>query len=118
MGEYAARAAAHDLDGMLALIADDAVYWFSNESTHVGKLAVAEAIRINFETITDETYELDDLRWIATSDDVAVCTYAFKWTGTIGGHQVGGAGRGTNVLRRDGEQWLVVHEHLSKGAHT
>jgi len=115
MSAYEGAAGAHDLEATLALIHPDAVYWFSNESSHVGKHAVGQAIRANFDSIADGTYRIDQLRWVARTDDVAVCVYRFTWTGTIDGREVGGAGRGTNVLRRSGSTWLVIHEHLSRG---
>lgn len=115
LSAYEAAAAAQNLEATLELVHPDAVYWFSNESSHVGREAVATAIRANFESLGDGTYRIDQLRWLATSDDVAVCVYRFTWTGTIDGRGVGGSGRGTNVLRRSGTEWLVIHEHLSRG---
>jgi ketosteroid isomerase-like protein len=106
---------AHDLDGTLALIADDAVFLFSNETSHVGKAAVAVAIGANFDAIKLETYRVSGLRWLAESDDVAVCIYQYHWAGEIGGQAMIGGGRGTNVLRRDDGAWRIVHEHLSRG---
>jgi ketosteroid isomerase-like protein len=115
MSAYEAAARAHDLKAILALVHPDAVYWFSTETSHVGKQAIEEAIRANFDSIVGETYEVDQLRWLARTDDVAVCLYRFTWTGTVDGRPVGGTGRGTNVLCRSGDDWLIVHEHLSRG---
>jgi ketosteroid isomerase-like protein len=53
MRAYEAAADAHDLHAVLAFIADDAVYWFSNESSHLGKAEVERAIGDNFESIHD-----------------------------------------------------------------
>ena len=48
--------------------------------------------------------------------DAAACTYAYHWSGVIGGISSSGKGRGTNVLARDGTgPWRIVHEHLSAG---
>ena len=106
---------AHDLEGTLAMIADDAVVLFSNETSHVGKDAVAKAIGGNFEAIKLETYRISGLRWLAESDDVAACVYAFDWAGEIDGQPASGSGRGTSVLRRVDGEWRVAHEHLSRG---
>lgn len=110
-----AAADAHDRHAVLAFVADDAVYWFSDESSHLGKAAVERAIGDNFESIYDETYVIDQLRWLCRTDDVAVCVYSSGGPGVVDGERVGGSGRGTNVLRRDDDRWAVAHEHLSKG---
>ena len=112
---YEAAAEAHDLEAMLQLVHPEAVYWFSNETSHVGKEAVAQAIRANFDSIVGETYRIDQLRWLARTDEVAACVYRYTWTGTVDGRAIGGTGRGTNVLCRAGDAWLVIHEHLSRG---
>jgi ketosteroid isomerase-like protein len=104
---------AKDLEATLERIADDAVYFWSNGSAYFGKPQVATAMKRNFETIENDTYRKIDVTWLARSKTVAAC--AFKWTGEIDGKTVSGKGRGTSVLRRDGERWRVVHEHLSAG---
>ena len=115
MRQYEARTDAHDLEGTLALIDAEAVYLFSDGSSHIGKEAIAEVLASNFANIVDETYRIADLRWLASTADLAACVYTFHWAGTIDGRPASGNGRGTSLLRRDGESWLVVHEHLSKG---
>lgn len=115
MSAYEAAAEAHDLEAMLELIHPDAVYWFSNETSHVGKSAVTEAIRANFDSIEGESYRIDQLRWLAKTDEVAVCVYRYTWTGKIGGQTASGTGRGTNVLSHTGDGWVVIHEHLARG---
>jgi len=115
MRRYAETTDAHRLEAALAMIADDAVYLFSDGTSHIGKTAIADVLKRNFAAISDETYRIRDLRWLLHSDDVVVCVYLYEWSGTIDGKPAAGRGRGTSVLRRDGESWLVVHEHLSKG---
>lgn len=105
----------HALDDLLQLIADDAIYLFSNESCHVGKAAIRAAIAHNFYAIEDGTYAIRKLRWLVESADTASCVYEYHWTGKIDGNALSGHGRGTNVFKRDGDQWLVIHEHLSRG---
>ena len=112
---YESAANAHDLDAMLNLIADDAVFLFSDGSAHIGKDAIRKATRANFNTIQDEIYRISNLTWLGDSETVAVCVYAFEWSGTIAGKPAGGAGRGTSVLKRVRGEWRVVHEHLSRG---
>jgi ketosteroid isomerase-like protein len=115
MCEYEATANTHDLEATLALIAEDAVYLFSNESSHVGKDTIRKAIQRNFDTIKAEKYAIHDLIWLAQSDDVAVCIYEFDWSGEIHGKLASGGGRGTTVIQRAVGRWRVVHEHLSRG---
>lgn len=72
----------HDITQLVPLIASGAVYWFSDGS-HRGREAILSAIAKTFATIRDEIYQIDDLEWIAQSDDHAICRYRFAWTGTI-----------------------------------
>ncbi|HEY7116385.1 MAG TPA: nuclear transport factor 2 family protein [Tepidisphaeraceae bacterium] len=115
MREYEAAGGSGDLDRMLRLIDDDAVYWFSDGTSHVGKRAVEAAIRRNFEAIEEETYRISEVVWVAQSADFAACVYRFEWSGIVRGQPASGRGRGTSVLARRGDSWVVVHEHLSKG---
>jgi ketosteroid isomerase-like protein len=115
MRRYAEATDGHRLEATLAMIADDAVYLFSDGTAHIGKAAIADVLARNFEAIGDETYRIRDVRWLLNTDDAAACVYVFAWSGLIDGKPATGSGRGTSVLRRDGESWLVVHEHLSKG---
>jgi uncharacterized protein (TIGR02246 family) len=112
---YEAATARHDLEATLALIADDAVYLFSDESSHVGKDAIREALETNFAAIEAEEYRIQGLRWLAGSDDVAACVYEYVWSGQINGEPASGRGRGTAVIRRVHGEWRVAHEHLSRG---
>ena len=116
MAEYQRRNGIRDLPGLLELIDDTAVYWHSNATAHVGKPAVEAAIRANFDGIEDDTYAPYDLEWLVETQDVAVCVYGFRWTGRIDGREASGSGRGTSVLARREGRWLIVHEHLSRGA--
>lgn len=115
MARYVAASDAHDIDRVLSFIADDAVYLFSNESVHIGKDAVAAAIRHNFAAIEAESYAVSNVTWLVESEDAATCVYDYSWSGKIGGEPASGFGRGTTVLRRGGDAWRVVHEHLSRG---
>jgi uncharacterized protein (TIGR02246 family) len=113
MVAYERATAAHDLPATVELIAPDALYWFSDGTVHDGRVAIESVLAQNFALISDETYRIEDLRWLAQSAAVAVCVYRFVWTGSIDGVRTGGEGRGTSVVERRDETWLVVHEHLS-----
>lgn len=115
MQRYTENTDAHRLEATLAMIADDAVYLFSDGTSHVGKAAIADVLAKNFAAIAEETYRIRDVRWLARSTEVATCVYVFEWSGVIEGRPASGGGRGTSVLCGEGESWLVVHEHLSRG---
>ena len=112
---FEAALAKADLDGAIALLSDDAVFFYSNEAAHFGKDAIRSAIKANFDSIRDDNYATHDHIWLAQSESAAACIYSFAWTGTMDGKQVGGRGRGTTVLRRESVGWRIVHEHLSRG---
>ena len=112
---YEAATGAQDLEGTLSLIAEDAIYLFSDQTSHVGKSAIKQVLVSNFASIQDETYRLDNVRWVASSDSVAACVYEFNWSGVIDGRPASGHGRGTSVIRKVEGDWLVAHEHLSSG---
>ena len=115
MRAYATAANRHDLEAMLEMIADDAIFWFSDRSSHVGKDAIARAIQINFDAIKNEEYRITDLTWLAESSDIAACVYEFHWSGEVAGKPASGGGRGASLLRRIDGQWRLAHEHLSPG---
>ncbi|MEM9346268.1 MAG: nuclear transport factor 2 family protein [Planctomycetota bacterium] len=113
--EYELACRVHDLERVLDCVDDEAVYWFSNQTSHIGKPAIARAIQANFNAIKAEEYRIEDLHWLVRTNDSAVCTYRFVWAGEIDGKPAGGSGRGTCLLINRGGQWLISHEHLSKG---
>lgn len=115
MRAYEAATNAHDLGATLELIADDAVYLFSDQTAHVGKGATGEVLRANFASIRNETYRISEPSWLASSEEIAACVYEFAWSGEIDGRPASGRGRGTSVLRRVDGNWRVAHEHLSAG---
>jgi ketosteroid isomerase-like protein len=115
MRTYEAAANAHNLDKTLELIADDAIYLFSDQSAHIGKRAIRKAVEFNFNSIKNEKYKIEHLVWLAASKEVAACVYEFNWSGEIEGRFVTGGGRGTTVLRYVDGNWRVAHEHLSRG---
>jgi ketosteroid isomerase-like protein len=112
---YARNTDAHDLGATLGMVADDAIYLFSDGAAHVGKPAIAKVLTANFAAIVDETYRIRDVRWLLSTADAAACVYIFDWSGLVAGKLASGHGRGTSVLHRTADGWRVVHEHLSRG---
>ena len=114
--ELVKRMGAKDLSGTLELVADDAVYFWSNGSAMFGKGAIAEGLKGNFASIEDDTYDVHDVTWLVESPDAAACVFRFEWTGVIDGNPAQGRGRGASVFRRGTNGWQLVHENLSNGA--
>jgi len=109
---YEQVANSRDFDQVAPLVADDAVYWFSNGS-YAGLAAIRKAFESTWTAIAEEDYRITDVRWLIANDDAAACVYTYSWSGLIGGQRRSGGGRGTNVLARTEAGWQIVHEHLS-----
>jgi ketosteroid isomerase-like protein len=118
LNEYVSTSAGHGMDHLLSMIAEEAVYWFSDGTQYVGQKAVEAAIHLNFESIKDETYAISEVKWLLKTKEAAVCIFKFTWSGIVRGESASGEGRGTAVLKHDGDSWQMIHEHLSKGEHT
>lgn len=91
---------------------DDVCVTFSDGRRSEGRAAVQAAFERNFALIRDETYAISNLRWIRRAADHAVYLFDFAWSGVIAGKPASGAGRGTTVLVRAGDRWLMIAEHL------
>ena len=65
-----------------------------------------------FAAIQDEKYAITEVHWVKQIDQMAVCCYVFEWSGLINGQPAHGAGRGTSVIVKEGEEWLLLSEHL------
>ena len=113
--EMVRRMRAKDLPATMELIADDAVYFWSNGAAMFGKPAIEAAMTTNFDAFVGDTYDIHDVTWVAESDDVAACVFRFEWTAVIDGQRASGRGRGASVLKRVDGQWRIVHENLSQG---
>ena len=107
---------AKDVTAAGTMIDESAIYFWSNGSAMFGREAIAEGLRVNAEGIKNDTYETLDVTWVAQSDDIAACVFAFRWAGEIDGQPASGRGRGTSVMRKVDGAWRNVHEHLSAGA--
>lgn len=110
---YERMANSVDFDKVSPLIAEDAVYYFTD-----GRFEGIEAIKAAFEktwnTIKDEKYRLTNIRWMGVSDNLAVCIYDFHSQGIVDGRPFTASGKGTNVFSKTDGHWKIVHEHLSK----
>ena len=102
----------HQFNSVAELIAEDAVYWF-NDGSFIGREAIRDAFEATWAYIRNETYQIEDVKWLTQDAHSAVCIYTFRWQGQVNERLVQGSGRGTSVLRKVDESWRVVHEHLS-----
>lgn len=82
--QYEAAANSCNFDNVEPLIADNAVFWFTN-GTYRGKAEIRKAFEDTWAHITDETYSITDVEWGGVSADLAVCTYSFTSDGRING---------------------------------
>lgn len=94
------------------LIHQNATVTFSNGTVHKGKTAVRIAYEDNFETIKNEKYSVSNVHWVLETENSATYTFDFYWAGMIEGKAASGAGRGTAVLVRVQDIWLLIAEHL------
>lgn len=108
---YVAALNTHSWDQIAPHVTDDAVFIFT-EGTFVGKPAAKAAFEKTFALIADEQFSLHDITWTAVSETIASCHYEFRWKGRISGEEASGGGRGTTILRKAGDRWLIAHEHL------
>jgi ketosteroid isomerase-like protein len=113
--ELLRRMNAKDLPGTMALIANDAVYFWSNGTAMFGKAQIEQGMKAGFEGIQNDVYEVHDLTWLVDEPEVAVAVYRFQWVGEVGGKPASGKGRGASVIKRIDGEWRTVHEHLSQG---
>ncbi len=111
---YSAALASQDWQQVAPLIHPEAVVTFSTGTVQRGIAAIGDAYRRNFSMIKNEEYRISDVGWIETSTEVAIYTFAYHWRGLIDGHEAGGAGRGTAVLQRRGDSWLLIAEQLTR----
>ena len=113
LAQYESRINLHDFDVLVPLISSEAVFWF-NDGSFSGLAEIRRAFEATWERFADEVYWLEDKSWIAIGEGAASCTYHFRWKTEIDGKPMAGGGRGTTVLRTEGADWKIIHEHLSR----
>lgn len=112
LAQYIAATNTHDFANVQQLLDPAAVYWFTDK-TCVSLEEIKNYFEQAWQTIQEEVYSAVDVTWIAAGEDVAVCTYTYKWEGCYKGEHREGCGRATNVFKRADGEWKLVHEHLS-----
>ncbi|MEM6610299.1 MAG: nuclear transport factor 2 family protein [Pseudomonadota bacterium] len=109
---YKAALRTQDWAEVAPLISDNARVVFSNGAVHVGKDAIKAAYMRNFTTIKNEDYRVDNVLWLAETPSFAAYMFDFHWTGWVEGQAASGSGRGTAVLAREANGWVLVGEQL------
>lgn len=110
--EYETALGTQDWAVVAPLISDEARVIFSNGALHAGKVAIRTAYERNFATIKNEEYRVENVRWLLEAPDSAAYMFDFHWTGVIEGQEASGSGRGTAILVRDADRWVLVGEQL------
>ncbi len=110
--EYARRINTHQFDLVAPLIAEEAVFWFTDGS-FLGRDSIRRAFEQTWSFIQQETYRIDNIEWIIRDSQSAACIYTFHWQGLVDGMVREGSGRGTSLLHKGSQGWQVMHEHLS-----
>lgn len=110
--EYEAALGTQDWAAVAPLISEDARVVFSNGSLLAGKPAIRTAYEHNFKTIKSEEYRIENVHWLVETPDSAAYMFEFSWIGFIDGSEASGAGRGTAVLVRTADRWMLVGEQL------
>ncbi|MCR9062111.1 MAG: nuclear transport factor 2 family protein [Rhodobacteraceae bacterium] len=110
--EYEAALGTQDWNCVAPLISDDARVIFSNGSLLIGKDAIKAAYQHNFAMIEGEDYRVENVQWLSEAADSAAYMFEFSWTGMIDGREVSGTGRGTAILGRAEDRWVLVGEQL------
>lgn len=111
LSTYVEKLNTHSWEQIAPHVTKEAVFVFT-EGTFIGHEAARQSFEKTFELIQDEEFSLHDISWSLVTADVAVCHYRFHWKGLIGGRQTEGGGRGTTILRRVDDRWMIAHEHL------
>jgi len=104
------RFRAKDLDGLLALYEDDAVFLTAPSPILTGKAAIREALT-GFLAI-EGRFELET-RYVARCGDIALLSNAWHLTGTApDGSPVDMRGQTAEVVRRQPDgRWLYIIDH-------
>lgn len=114
--DYEQALATQDWTNVDPLVHEDACVTFSNGTVHKGKPAVRKAFEGNFAIIKDEKYSVSNVHWVSKGTDTAVYLFEFNWSGLINEQPASGSGRGTAVLIKEDDKWLLLVEHLGPKA--
>lgn len=109
---YEKALASQEWENVSPLIHPDCTVTFSSGQVNVGKAAVEKAFRFNFDLIKEEKYAMSEVHWIVKTEEFAVFSFEYDWSGMIHGSPAAGGGRGTSSLVKVDGKWLLAAEHL------
>ena len=109
---YEEALATQDWSQVEPLVHNDTCVTFSNGTVHKGKSEVQKAFETNFSLIKDEQYSISNVLWVMKGLETAVYLFEFNWSGIINEKPASGSGRGTSVLIKEADRWLLLVEHL------
>ena len=66
-----------------------------------------------FKVLSNYDYKLKDLK-VDVVGGIAIATFSISYQGIIRGRRFDIASRVTSVLRKQGTEWKIVHEHFSR----
>lgn len=116
LNHFEALAAKEDFSLIRDLIDERAVFRF-NDGDFVGRAAIQAAFEKTWRgdpSVKKARFYLSDIVVLSTDRATATATYTYHWEGSQGGREFKIQGRGTRVLVREGGQFRIVHEHLSR----
>ena len=110
--QYEKALGTQNWDIVAPLIDEQASVIFSDGSMYRGKDSIRAAYERNFKAIENEEYRIENIHWLLKSPESAAYMFDFFWRGVVRGRQASGSGRGTAVLIRKDNGWLLIAEQL------
>lgn len=110
--DYIAATNTHDFEEVRKILHPNAKYFFTSQ-TCTNHEEIKAFFENAWETVKEENYEARDVEWLHQGSESATCTYTYFYEGYINGNYASGYGRATNVFVKEGDNWLLIHEHLS-----
>jgi ketosteroid isomerase-like protein len=104
----------HDFDLLERdVIAPEAVFVFSDRREQ-GVAAVRAGFERTWSILPDEVYEMTEPEWLIETSDAAVCTFRYRYRGTMAdGRPLSGSGQGAHLFRRLDGRWRLALEQLT-----
>jgi ketosteroid isomerase-like protein len=108
---YTARNEAGDLEGFLAYVHEDYVGWDIGEPMTSNKARLRKFLNYSFKKYKTEFLDLQPVA-INVLDDVAIVYYHFTVVGKdADGKQFDETGRWADVLKKQGDKWVLIGDH-------
>ncbi len=111
-----------DFGKLARLHADDVKFSKFSDTAPYGRQTAREASmyeEMAFANISDFQFSIEDLK-IDFFEQIAIATFTVEYGGivvddyTFTGRTLNWKSRATMVFQKRGDEWLIVHEHLSK----